>query len=327
MELRLKYSNYDSYEFETLGQKGLNSAIEIFNSYPWIEETNKLKKVKEQISYPTIKLIKDNKEYVEINGFEKDGLILYNITLRYKSVIWRSLIALRFNTNEIIDFIRDFYNKKTKHVIGQLKTKRFIEGSFFIDLFSYNSGDKDKIVVIDKDQSRYYEYKFKLSKAISKFWFSSIFLLMPIGFFIYSYTINKPMDLGTFLFISLMLGAFGIPGLILTINHTNHSKNQKLYFQKNNNKFVVIDNGDKNIYDKDSVELLEKYTVNASSRAPWSFFEFWEIKFKNGETLNISDMVIGEMDFMKHTGILILKKDKKKVFLPMIKTTTANTLQ
>jgi len=325
MEIRLKYSSYDSFEFKLIGKKSLNETIEIFNSYPWAEETAKIKNIKEQISYPTLKLLKDNGEYIEINGFNKNEQLFFNVKAKYKKIIWRVIIGLQYSDKEILDFIKNYFSESTTTILTKIKSRRHTMNSAIMDFLVYGFSDKDKLVLFDKDAPRYFEYKMKGSRAFSKVFFSLIFLLMPLGFHIYTVLTGNPFTLKIFLFLQLLLGLFAAPGLILFFNHVKHSKNIKLYFQKNNNKFIVLNGSDKVVLNKDEIETFVKHVCNASGRAPWTDFEYWKIKFKNGDILTLSDMIIDDMTFMKHFNILATDKVKEKQFLPLIKqATTAN---
>ena len=318
MEIRLKYSNYDSKEFKTLGHKDLTSVIDIFNGFPWQEETLKIKNIKEQISYPTLKLIKSNGEYAEINGFSNNDQIFYNVKIRYKKLIWRVVIGMKLDESKIIDLIKDFYHNPALVVLKKVKNGRFTMNSGLMDFFIYNSRDKDILVEIEPNQKRYFAFTFKASRAFVKSLFSLIFLFMPLGFLILSNIQAWNFDFKGFLIFQLPMLLFATPGLILTYNHVKSSKNLKLLFMKNNNEFIYIKDSKKQAFNKADIKSLEKFITSANSKAPWSMFEYWKIKMKDGNVLNISDMIIGEMDFMKHFGLLILDKDKKKKFLPLI---------
>lgn len=318
MEVRIKYSSFESKEFKSLGQKGLNQTIEVFKKFPWSDEISKIENKKEQITYPIIKLIKDNKEYLEINGFIKNGQILFNSKMKYKKTIWRVIIGLQYSDSDVIELISDYFKKSTIDVINKTETIRFLQNSSVMDLMIYNFGDKDILVDFDKNIKRDFEYSFKLSKAFRKSYLSFLFLLMPLGFQIYFSINGSPIDYKSFLWLQLILGLFALPGIILVINHSVKSKNLKLYFQKNNNTFIVIEDQTKLIYDKTQIESITKFSTNASDRAPWGMFDYWEIKMKNRKRILISDMLINEMDFMKHFDILITEKDTKKKFLPLI---------
>jgi len=319
MEIKLKYSSYDSNEFMSLGKKSLNETVSVFNSYPWSEETAKIKNIKEQISYPTLKLAQENGEYAEINGFINNDQVFYNVKVKFKKITWRVIIGLQYNDKEILEFIKNYFSESTVKIINRIKSRRHTMNSFFIDFLVYSFGDKDKIVLFDKDAPRYFEYKLKGWRAFIKLFPSLIFLLMPLGFLVFSLVDRNPMSLGMFLILQIMIGAFGFPGLLIFINHLKKSKNIRLFFQKNNNKFILLKNSEKLVLDKTEIEKIDKYCTSANFKAPWSEFEYWEIHFKNGKSLNLPDMFINEKSFMKHFNVMVVDKDKKKRFLPLIK--------
>jgi len=189
MEIRVKYTNYDNYEFKSLGEKDLRSALDVFNSFPWEDETRKIENVQEDKTYPIIKFLKGNGEYVEINGFGINGNISYNLKLKYKYRIWRVIIGFGYDKTKTIDFIARYYNNYINDTVDYIKSDKNAYNSAFVDFFNYNFSDKDIIVDIDRNLKREFRYGLKPKKIIGAS-ICSMILLFNVLFFSILYSFN-----------------------------------------------------------------------------------------------------------------------------------------
>jgi len=309
MEVMVKYTNYKSQEFKSLRNKDLNSTIEIFNKFPWQEELDKIKRVKNAIS-PMIKLVNERGEYMEINGFNNNDILFFNATVKYKKYIWRVIRGIKYNKSEIVELITNFFNTKTSQVIETIKSNRNITTSVFIDFLSYNLfRDRDKIVDINKNLLRNYEYSFKISRLLLNYLPSFLFILILVGFSVF---------IGWNLLILIIFGLIALPGTVLAINHSICSINKKLYFQKNNDTFVIECKNNKFVHDKCEIRKIEKYFVSEPNFSPWSAFVFWRLTMKDGSALNISNLLINEREFGQQFGTTPLNKGKFFPFMSVV---------
>ncbi|GEM_PF-3998815 len=318
MEVRIKYTNYDQNEYKSVGRLSLNQTIGLFKSFPWEKELGKIENIKEQISYPIVKIIKPNREYLEINGFKRNGVIFFNVNLKFKKTFWKSITALQKTETETLELLKIYYENSIDKLISLIKTERYTANQGILYFFINNSREKDKLVQINPEKPRFYKYYFKFSKALLKSLFSFIFLAMPTAFYLFGLLKGWDVSLKDMMIFQIPVTLFALPGIVLLINHTIKSRNLKIYFQKNDNNFIFISNGTKEIYIKNEIERIKQYQANASSRAPWSDFKYWEIIMNSGKSIKITDILIDEIDFLKRFGYSQIEKEIKKKFLPLL---------
>ena len=312
MEVRVQYTNYENDEFESLGFKTLSAVLQIFKEYPWESEVNKIKDLKESVTYPSIKIINKKKEYIFINGFLNNGEIFFNIRVKYKSKsVSRTITGLKYDYEKCLQVISNFYEKDILTVVRNIKVGRVFETPFLIDLIANNTRDNDKIIESSHNKEIYYKYTFAWKKVISKSFLTFVFLITPIILLLF---INKS-SLGVYIFLQIFFGLLAFPGIILIINHIYASRDIQVFFQKNNDRFIIINSGIKKDYNK---ALISEIIINNCTldRAPWNDFTYSEIIFENRDSIKISNIIIDDILLIKHFGKVPQKTEKS--FIPII---------
>lgn len=311
MEIRLQYTNYEYNEYKFVGMRNLAETLQIFAQFPWLKELEKIDKIKGTVTFPAIKILNSRNEYIIFNAFYQSNNILFNLKIKYKSnLFFRTMKGLKYNSKKCEHIIEDFFNKSISNIVSQIMSGKYLESPFLIDLLTYNVGDKDKLVELEPDEDKYYKYMLSWKKVILKTLPSFVFLAIPLIISLLTGNFNG------FVFIQTICALLALPGIIIIINYLLFNKHLKIYFKKNENRFIISNNGLKKTLDKNFISEII-YKENISRNMPWYFLYYHIIVFNNHERLFLTNLVINELDIFNHLGHLNIKKEK--YFFPLIK--------
>jgi len=107
-----------------------------------------------------------------------------------------------------------------------------------------------------------------------------------------------------------------ILGFIIVINHLSYSQNKELIFEKNSDKFSLYFGNHYQIFDKNNINVINEYSSNAY-RLPWGERKYWKVEMKNKEVIYITNLLMSELDIMKHFELSKIQRNEK--FYPIIK--------
>jgi len=319
-KLYIQYSSYDPNEFDILDRISTFDILSHFEKYPWSEENDKIKNLREQSASPSLTLINSIGDEIAIYVFGNESL-KFNCQYRLKKgILIRTKIALEFNFEEIKELITKFCNESNRNnYLKILQSKELVEFKLLIDLLTIIIPTKKK------EKSRQYlntaqdEIEFQTTnwRMFSKLFFSITFLLMtPVIMILAFINTGKEFNLKMFLILQFFLSIPAIPGIVILKSYLKENRSMILRFKRRNNIFKIIQDSKVEEFDKSEITKIVCYESNAGN-APWSSFDYAEIYFKNGKKLYLTNILISIDKLMNH--ISNVEYEPKKRWITNIK--------
>lgn len=235
-KLYIQYSSYNPNEFDSFDRISTYEIQSHFEKYPWTEENDKIKNLKEQSAFPSMTIINSIGDEIVIYVFGDEGL-KFNCQYRLKrGIIKRTKIALAFNSNEITELIGKFCNDSRRNdYLKIFESKEVAEYKLFIDILAFIFPNKKK----QKSRlSSNYETIFQITnwRIFSKSFFTITFLLMaPVIMGLVFINTGKEFNLKMFLILQLVLSIPAIPGFLILASYIKENRSMVLKFKRRNN--------------------------------------------------------------------------------------------
>jgi hypothetical protein len=316
-KLYIQYSSYNPNEFDFWDRISTYEIQSHFDKYPWSDENNKIKNLKEQSASPSMTIVNPVGDEIVIYVFG-DGDLKYNCQYRLKKgIVKRTKIALSFDSNEIIELIGRFCNDSSrKDYLKILESKEVVEYKLFIDILANIFPNKKKQKSRLSSSS---DMIFKVTnwRIFSKSFFTISFLLMaPVIIGLITINTGKEFNLKMFLIMQFVLSIPAIPGFIILASYIKENRSMILKFKRRNNIFTIIHNTKIVEVDKGEIKKVICYESNAGN-APWTSFDYAEINLKNGEKIYLTNLLISNDKLMNY--ISNVEYEFKKRWIPRIK--------
>jgi len=196
--------------------------------------------------------------------------------------------------------------------IAYIKENKNTYLSAFADFFLYNFSDKDKIVDIDRNLKREFRYGLKPKKVVGASIYSLVLLLILLVIGILTSFDYRVLFVPCLVFFPVL-----ILGLIVVINHIAYSVNKELAFVNNSDEFVLYFGSHSELYNKNNIEIIQEFHTEGSGHLPWEEREYWKIKMNNGEVIIVSNLIMSDLDIMKHFDLS--KIHRNITFYPIIR--------
>lgn len=117
-------------------------------------------------------------------------------------------------------------------------------------------------------------------------------MFLFIGFMM---AIKGPSGIKIFSLFILAIGTYTwLPGLLLHFQYKDDANDLKVRVTKGNKKITVNLRGTKKIFDKADIQIVTK-VQNPAYKNPWSEYGYTEIKFKNGEVINLTNLMVDQL--------------------------------
>lgn len=98
-KLYIQHSSYEPNEFDFFDRISTYEILSHFEKYPWSDENNKIKNLKEQSASPSLTIINSVGDELAIYVYDDDNL-KFNCQYRLKKgIVKRTKIALDFDSN------------------------------------------------------------------------------------------------------------------------------------------------------------------------------------------------------------------------------------
>ncbi|PRY85884.1 hypothetical protein [Mongoliibacter ruber] len=311
--LRRQFVNYEPDEYELLGSKQITEVKSIFEEYPWEEQVEKHLELVESHAFPSLNLEHGNRELV-ITGYESNR---FSIQFLYKKVINKSKLGYDLTHNDVLDLIEKFPVESTNGFLKILNKFKLIETTLLQKIFGAFGRGKKKIYSSKKGNTEY-QYEFTRKRLVYMFGWSILYLILPLGIHI---MVGNAFDLTVFIILQGFCTLIALPGIIITINHFKKNGQLSLHFSKGENRFIVVNNNDKYLFDKKEISKVFRFVSN-SNNSPWNGYEYTVLKFKNESELWLSNILIKSEDLDNH--ISFVDMEFKKQWIPLLKKTVVN---
>lgn len=117
-------------------------------------------------------------------------------------------------------------------------------------------------------------------------------MLLGIGFMM---AIKGPGGIKVFSLFILAIGTYAwLPGLLLHFQYKDDANDLNVRVTKGNKKITVNLRGTNKILDKADIQVVTK-VQNPAYRNPWSDYGYTEIKFKSGEVINLTNLMVDQL--------------------------------
>ncbi|MBI9037733.1 MAG: hypothetical protein JEY97_06330 [Bacteroidales bacterium] len=316
-KLYIQHSSYEPNEFDFFDRISTYEILSHFEKYPWSDENEKIKNLKEQSASPSLTIMNSIGDEIVIYVYGDENL-KFNCQYRLKQgIVKRTKIALAFDSIEINDLIGKFCNDSRKDdYLKILESKEIVNYKLFADILASILPNKKK----EKSRlSSNTETTFQITnwRMISKSFFTISFLLMaPVIMGLVYINTGKEFNLKPFLFLQFVLSIPAIPGFLILMSYLKENRTMILKFKRRNNYFTVIQNDKVVEFDKGEIEKVICYESSAGN-APWTSFDYAEINLKNGEKIYFTNLLISNDKLMNY--ISNVEYEFKKKWIPRIK--------
>lgn len=308
--LRKQYVNYEPYEFEFVGSVDIEKIKEEFVKFPWEEQI----KLREQLVgfhvSPAFNLEYKNKE-LTITGYHNGQ---FAVQYNYWGILRWQYSANMFNTEEVFHLLEQFPILRPSQFKKILAKKSTIEESLLsILVITLTNKSKKPFSTYASHERNQFRITFK--RLLYCFGFSLIWLLMPLGFYIY---IGGKISITVFLIFQGFCLLLAIPAIIISLNHFSHNGKLKLHFKKGENNFEIINGFQTLQFDKRKVVKIIEIASNGA-RAPWSLYSYSILQFEDGSKVWLSNILISSVELNKQ--FYTVKTEYKEVWIPLFKKT------
>jgi hypothetical protein len=117
-------------------------------------------------------------------------------------------------------------------------------------------------------------------------------MLLGIGFMM---AIKGPSGVKVFSLLILAIGTYAwLPGLLLHFQYKNDASDLTVRVTKGNKEITINLLGKKKTLDKGDILVVTK-VQNPAYRNPWSDYGYTEIKFKGGEVVNLTNLMVDQL--------------------------------
>ena len=273
---------------------------------------NRLKQVIEK-NWPNESYTEDLK-IIHISNSSQENLILMNCKRGVFEVFY-------FRTSETHHF-----HKKSRIELILSSAKEFMHSNFSTLEKELNKTKKDR-KYLRKNLLKSHRYTIQSIfdwKSLSWIGMGMPLGLMLNGIAIFSFINGYENGLIPFLLVFIFLAGifFWIPGLFIHYQYYKDNKNLIIEITRGSNRVVIEHNGTKLDYNKNDIETVTMNETNKLNRIPWSDYGFTEIKFKSGELLNLTSLLVDQLFILDKFQCDNIKRYRVENDLPFLKQKT-----
>jgi hypothetical protein len=308
-KVRRQYPEFEIDEYTPEQELSFEEAIDELKSFDWDSEIKKSQDLVEEHANSSI-ILKN------ING---DELAVYKaidsrfaFEYRTKTVIPKSYSVLVPNFGTLVEQIKTFHSSDRPHFVKKFQTFQIYKSSFLIDVIGlFASRKKNRIT--REVQKREFRYQVNPIKVLYMLGWCFIMFLMPSVLWLS--VGKKPFAWTPYLIMQALMIAIALPGFITAHNHWKKNGSWVLLFQARENKFILVTENGKDVYDKK--DFVKRIRTEVRSNAPWNSFEYTTLIRSDGRQLHFSSILISNIEMSKFFASIEETAESKAI--PIIK--------